>query len=223
MKIAEFRKFPTVVKKIKNWPVYIFDRLRLIKGKFIIYYFRNGQKMKIRAGTTDRIPDRIPINEVFVYNDYTPKGFEIKGQDVVVDIGAHIGSFSVFASRFASKVYSFEPVNDNYVILQENLEMNKIKNVYSFKMAVSDKTGEKELFICDNNCGGHSFYINGKSSKKTMVPTISLEDLMVSNNIYAIDFLKMDCEGAEYDILLNCPKRILDKIKKISMEYHNID
>jgi len=208
-----------VIKKIKNWPVYFLDYFKLIKNKYIVYLFRNGQKIKIRTKTADRVI----INEIFIKNDYIPKGFEITNKDIVVDIGAQIGSFSVLASGFALKVYSFEPIDDNFKLLKENIAINKIKNIYPFRVAVSAKKGEGEIFISDNNSGGHSFYKDENSSKKITVPTISLQDFVLSQNISAIDFLKIDCEGSEYDILFNCPDTILNIIKKISMEYHNID
>jgi FkbM family methyltransferase len=217
-----FRKHLTLVlmvkKKIKNWPVYFFDQKKLIKDKYIIFYFKNGQKIKARAGTIDGVI----IYENFICNVYTPEGFEIKEKDVVIDIGAHIGIFSIFASKFASKIYSFEPNDDSFAIFKENIEINKVKNIYPFKMAVSNRTGEKELFINKDNSGNNSFYLKNGSLKLT-VPTISLEDFIDSNGISKIDFLKMDCEGGEYDIIFNCPRRILDMIEKISMECHDIN
>jgi len=217
--IKKIRIAQGVIKKIKNWPIYFLNYFNLTKDEFIIYFLRDGQKIKTRSKTNDRII----INEIFINNCYTPKGFEIKKRDVVVDIGAHIGIFSIFASKFASKLYAFEPMNDNFIILKENIEINRIKNAHLFKMAVSNKTGQRELFISDTNSGGHSFYHDQNYSQKVIVPTISLEDFISSNKISTIDFLKMDCEGGEYDIILNCPSRILGIIKKISMECHNID
>jgi FkbM family methyltransferase len=207
-----------VAKKIKNWPAYFLDQKKLIKDKYVTYNFRNGQKVKTRAGTIDGTI----IFENFIYNVYNPEGFELKKGDVVVDVGAHIGTFSIFASKLASKVYSFEPIGENFSLLQENIEMNKADNVYPFKMAVSKQNGETELFINDKNNAAHSSYMH-KESKKVIVKTISFEDFVKSNNVSKIDFLKMDCEGAEYDIFFNCPKNILSMIGKISMECHNID
>ena len=223
VKIRKLKKHLMVIleisTKIKNWPVYFLDCFKLVKDKYIIYNFRNGQKIKVRSGTADEEV----VHEIFVCNVYTPKGFEIKDKDTVVDIGAHIGMFSIFASKFALNVYSFEPTNENFAILEENIKLNQATNVHPFKMAVSNKKGEKELFINKNNTGGHSFYKNKTGADTLLVKTTSLEDLVDSNNISKIDFLKVDCEGAEYDIILNCPKRILSMIKKISMEYHDID
>ena len=92
---------------------------------------------------------------------------------------------------------------------------------------------EKELFIIDENekiMGyetGVSTLISDLSSQGDMnnikVKSTTLEEIVQKNNIHQIDFLKMDCEGGEYEILLECPNNILNIIKRISMEYHNID
>ena len=55
------------------------------------------------------------------------------------------------------------------------------------------------------------------------VETVSLANIFNSNKISKCNFLKIDCEGAEYDILFKTPKKILQRIDKISMEYHNLD
>jgi len=55
------------------------------------------------------------------------------------------------------------------------------------------------------------------------VETIALKDFFDGNGISKVDFLKIDCEGAEYEILYNCPQDVLRKIGKISMEYHNLN
>lgn len=222
-----FHKFSEVAKiiqsrKIKNWPIWIFDYLNFYKNKSIIYFLKNGQKIKVRAGSVDKMI----VKEIFVDNYYIPQGFEIQKGDTVVDIGAHIGTFSVFASGFASKIYSFEPLDENFQLLKENIAINNIGDIaVPFNSAVSDKTGKREFFICSNNSAGHSFYFSESfcKNKKIIVPTVSLEDFVASNNISVINFLKIDCEGAEYDILLKCPTRVLNIVQKISMECHDID
>jgi len=218
---SKLEKFLLITKKVKNWPTYFLGRFGFIKNKYLIYEFRNGQKIKARSHSTDWIA----INEIFVYNDYTPEGFKINKNDTVVDIGGHIGIFSVFASKFSNKVFCFEPVIENFNLLKENIKLNNIQNIFPFNLAVSDKDGKKELFLYDTNRGGNSFFeeVNGKSQGREVVSTISFENFVSSNNIQLIDFLKMDCEGSEYEILLNCPLNIIGIIKKISMEYHDID
>ena len=71
--------------------------------------------------------------------------------------------------------------------------------------------------------GLHSFYLNRDSKYFVDVPTLNLQEIFKKNKLKKIDFLKMDCEGSEYEILYGLPKRYLKKIGKISFEYHNLD
>ena len=208
-----------IIANIKNWPVYFLDHFKLLEEKDIVYRLRSGQKIKVKVGTSDW---RWVFCEVFIFHHYNPEGFEIEKGDLVVDVGAHVGMFSIYASKLALKVYSVEPLAENFEFLKENININKAENIYPFNVAMSGKTGDAEIFI-NSSSFAHSFYVQDGVQKKIKVPTVSLEDFVVSNNINKIDFLKMDCEGAEYDIFFNCPKEILKKIRKISMECHDIN
>ncbi|MFX1534785.1 MAG: FkbM family methyltransferase, partial [Promethearchaeota archaeon] len=187
---------------------------------------KNGIQYKTRAKTHDKII----INEIWVQKQYNPPGFEINKSDTVIDIGSHIGIFSIFASKYArnGKVYTYEPISENFQLLKENIALNNIKNIIPFNKAVAGEKGTKDIRIFEDNTGGHSLLLKHKNqskyrSKILTIETISLKDIIEENNISEIDFLKMDCEGAEYEIFLNCPDYIFKRINKLSMEYHNID
>jgi FkbM family methyltransferase len=183
---------------------------------------RNGIKLKIKKTKEDK-SGLSAFNDVWVRDYYRRRKFKIADSDIVVDIGANTGMFSIYASRHArfGKIFAFEPFKENIKILKENLKLNGIKNVYPFECAVSDRIGYKTLFVSrDNLC--HSFHMKQKIKNKVKVKTINLSRIFKENKIKKIDFLKMDCEGAEYEILLGCSKKDLDKIKKICLEYHNL-
>ena len=208
---------------MKNFPVYFFDYFGMIKAPYITYELRNGVKYRVRSGTTDRGV----INEIWVHKDYTPKGFKIKNNDIVLDVGGHIGIFSIFASKMANygKVYVFEPFPENFDLLNKNIKLNRAYNIKPFNVALSDKTGTKEFFVSETeNKGGGSFYERKeKKTRKIKIKTQAFNEFFDKNEIQKIDFLKMDCEGGEYSILLKCYKKNLKKIKKMSIEYHNIN
>lgn len=206
-----------VVKSLINWPTYFLDYFGFIKNKQIIYYFKNGVQYKVRAGSNDRGI----INEIYFRKIYTPPGFEIKSDDIVVDVGAQIGIFSIFASKLTprGKVYSFEPEFQNFKLLLENIKLNNCHNIICFRQAISNKEGKDYLFINPYNVGGHSFLL--PTSQKIIVPCTTLKAFIEKEKLKKIDFLKMDCEGMEYKILLNCTKDCLNKISKIALEYHD--
>ena len=151
------------------------------------------------------------------YADYFP----FYEQATVVDIGGHFGFFSMFASRNLAQgasIYVYEPHPSNYQLLVENIERNKIQNVAAFQLAVSNQKSMKTLY--EHTSYNHS--INTNSKKTIQVESIQLADISSMNKIEKIDFLKMDCEGAEYDILLHADSSVFNKITTISLEFHDL-
>jgi FkbM family methyltransferase len=214
------KSFLKIIKTFKNWESYLLDYWFKKRGN-LTYYGRDGSIYQIRAPTDDHYI----LSEICIHQIYNPKGFEIKKGDIVLDIGAHIGIFSIYAGKKKAKVYSFEPTKENYDKLSSNMEKNKLNNVLLSNVAVSNKKGGSPFYICNEKefNARHSLFDPGKESKKVIMQTTTLKDIIKENKLSKINFLKLDCEGAEYDILFNCPKEILDKIDKISMEFHSLD
>ncbi len=200
----------------KTWFFAFMDYFGVLGKRKSIHKLRDGTRFGIRTGTNDFGI----INEVYIVKEYHKLLKFIKKDSVIIDIGAQIGAFSVFASNIASrgKVLSFEPFEENYEMLRQNVELNMMENVTCFKLGVAGKSGNRKLIISKENTGGHSFYET--VGKQVDVKTTTLKEIFENNKIKNCDFLKMDCEGAEYEILFNAPKNILNKINSISMEYH---
>lgn len=225
--VSKLRALVKMISLFENWPIYLADYFGLVRKKYFIYKLKNGVRYRVRANTFDRIA----VTETWVYRCYNPKGFEIRKNDVVFDIGAHIGAFSIFAAKSKANVYAFEPVPENYELLKENVELNTAKNITPVNKAVLSRKQTIKIILSPGHTGGHSqffsafnsTYLSENKNEYVEAETVSLQDFIEKNEIRGIDFLKMDCEGAEYDILFNCPDSILGKIKKISMEYHCID
>ena len=211
-----------VIIYYRNWLTNFLDYFKMIKTPTVLYRFRNGLKYRIRPGTTDRGV----LNEIWIRRDYSPNGIDINPTDIVVDIGGQIGTFTVMAAWKANKghVYTFEPTSLNFPMLQENVAINNLTNVTLYKKAVSDTNGIAYMHLSSDNTGGHSLsWKTDEKQQKEAVPTITLATLMEDNEIDHIDFLKMDCEGAEYDIFYTAPLDVLGRIRKIAIEYHMVD
>jgi FkbM family methyltransferase len=207
-----------VIKRVRNWPSFFVDWSRFTgRHEPVVVKMRNGMRLLARR----RSEDKSLILKILLNREYAPEGFEIGIHDTVVDIGAHIGTFTITSARYAREgiVYAFEPVEANYELLLRNIELNKLKNVVPTKMAVAKDTGEREMFVQENATTGHSFHYRSNRNP-VVVDTTSLEAFVDRTGIKRIDLLKMDCEGAEYDILMNCPERIFSMIQRIGMEYH---
>lgn len=220
--IKKIKNLINVILYFKNWPTYIADHFNLIKDKEIVYFLRNGLRFKTRVGTFDRgIIGEVCLDKIYIPNDE----FKIKETDLVIDIGAQIGIFSVFAASLANKgkIFCFEPVFDNFSFLKTNIELNKLNNVFAYNLAVSDTDGKREIFLDNLNTGGHSIYNRSGTENIIVSESVDLNKWIEVNKFTNIDFLKIDCEGAEYEILKGLSDDKFKLIKKISMEYHNID
>lgn len=214
-----------IIKLLKNWPDYFKEFFGFTRGKETLYLFRNGIKMYLKEHALNT---RV-FNEIWVYECYNPKGFEINPTDVVLDIGANYGNFTLYAALKAKngKVYSFEPLEENFNLLKKNVTVNSLPNVKLMMKAVFNKKGVKDLFLAKSDQASHSFFIGNVLSRKNSVnkvrvDTIALKNFISEEKLDRINFLKMDCEGAEYEILSSL-KGALNKIDKISMETHYID
>ena len=130
--------------------------------------------------------------------------------------------FSLYASQFCKNglIYSFEPVPENYNLLIDNIQSNDLNQIKPFNLAVSNSNSNVKLYLNDDEAG-HSMF--SKSSKTITVDSISLQQIFDDNNIENCNFLKLDCEGTEYEILQNLPLSYFNKIEKIVIEYHMAD
>jgi len=215
---VKLKIFIDAIRILKNWYFYPLIYFKFLKREHVILETRNGIKLKIRVFSTDLIA----FTHVWILQEYKKSGFEIKDADTILDIGAHIGLFALYASQFCKngKIYCFEPVNENFNLLTENLKLNNIRNVIANKLAVSSKSGNVTIYLNEDE-SGHSMYLSGP--KSVQVQSISLKDIIDSNNLEKSDFIKMDCEGEEYEIINSVPKEYFEKIKKICIEYHFAD
>jgi FkbM family methyltransferase len=216
--LTKLNIFLKSTKLFKNWYFYPLVYFKLTKKDHVIFETKTGLKIKIRVNSTDLMA----LTHVWVIQEYSSNDFEINDSDVVIDVGAHIGLFALFASQFCKrgKIFCFEPIKENYELLVENINSNKIKNIIPFNLAVSKVSGSVKIFLNDDY-SGHSMFL--ETNDFVIVKSKSLFDIFSENNIQECDFLKLDCEGAEYEIINSLTSEFLNKIKKSAIEYHLAD
>lgn len=203
----------------KNWPLFYAVRYGLIRNECELVN-RNGIRLKVRPNTDDL---KI-VKSNFVTKHYIRNFVPITRNSIVIDVGAHIGAFSVLAGKIAHKVVAFEPDPKNYQMFKKNIELNKLTNVYIFEMAVCGHSGYRSMyFYIDKSTGSHSLYDVGATNVvKKRVQTIAIDDIMKKEGLPRVDFLKLDCEGAEHDILRNMSPVTAAKVSCIAMETHGL-
>lgn len=140
----------------------------------------------------------------------------VKEGDVVVDIGANIGYFTLLSARLIGKkgrVYSFEPEPVNYNLLLKNINLNSYDNVVPLNKAVSNVKGMVRLYLSDSDTGAHTLrhnpsggkFVTTHSGKFVEVESIILDEFFEGKG-HAINVIKLDVEGAEMAVLLGMDK-----------------
>jgi FkbM family methyltransferase len=192
-----------------------FDKVHeeLYSGKQKVW--AEGKVFNIRGGTFDHAI----IDEVIHKRTYS-QHLKLDKDDVVLDIGGQIGTFSIDIAGKVSKVYTYEPDKDNFEFLKKNIEENKIENIFANnKAVVGNEDKERTLFKgnkfngAGNNTGGYSL-IDCETESKDKVHCENINAIIKSCGITKI---KMDCEGSEYEIIKSAD---LSSIKELIFEYH---
>lgn len=213
-------RYYNLVKNFPNWWLYLAVKFGLTEAKPLIFRTRNGVLVEV--------PRRLlhTFKEIFMDECYMQgMNFSLGENPVVIDIGANAGFFTLFAlSELGSRVISYEPIPVNFKQLRHNLELNPGSPAICFQKAVAGQSGTVSLSYDprDEFTTAATIYAGTEENATTLtVESISLPDVFRENNLDGCDLLKMDCEGAEYDILYGCPPDILAGIRNMAMEVHN--
>jgi len=176
----------------------------------------SGLQFKVRTAM-----DIWVIKETCLDRDYEHYGTPLQTGWTIVDIGGGLGDFTLLAARTPlSDVHAYEPYPESHALLQENLNQNKVNNVQVYAEAVSGEHGELHITTATGVAVRHSTAQNDENADISVgaVPLALVIERLKSKHI---DFLKMDCEGGEYDILLKADDESLNAISHICMEYHD--
>lgn len=180
------------------------------------------------------------VREIFGRRRYFRERFEIGPRDTVVDIGANMGLFTLWAAPQApeGRVVAIEPgrVVD---CLTYNIRANRLRNVSAVPVAVGSDGGQLELIEYPGfNLVSHPsgigpalltrwlillryFHVQTPTVRR-IAPCQSLGTLMDEHDLRRVNFLKVDCEGAEYDIFRTLAPSHWNRIDRVAMEFHEL-
>ena len=119
------------------------------------------------------------------------------------DIGAWIGPTVIYAAKICKQVVCFEPDPFAYKYLRWNIDLNELDNVKSFNIALSNQLAIMQMSSFDGTLGDStsSLLNKNKKSKQIDVVTLSWDQYIKMSNIGKIDFLKIDIEGGEFELI----------------------
>jgi len=182
----------------------------------------NGEKVLVPFKFSWVYPSLYEVQKTDFIKQHCKEG------NVVFDIGAHIGIFSYFFAKqvgSAGKVFSFEPAPLTYKMLRHTVEYNQLEDIVKTnQLAIADKAGELTFYIYSNSkiSSGNSLSpINPAGTPRGItVKTTSLDDFFSSQQLSRLDFIKIDAEGAELDILKGGQQIIRRYKPYITLEIH---
>lgn len=150
---------------------------------------------------------------------YYSKDIEINDGDVIVDIGAHVGIFSIYyAIKYPNaRIFSYEPSNRNFSNLEKSIEHNRVNNIKAHHAGVSSDGRTITIAQSDENSGASSRFINGNI--KFEVGTVTLNDIFKEVG-GRVKILKIDCEGSEYEVLNEAGLALLKNVEYVMGELH---
>jgi FkbM family methyltransferase len=145
--------------------------------------------------------------------------------ETVLDLGANIGAFSLYATRCrnARRVYAFEPVAETFAVLEENLQMNGVTNVRMIRKGIGGKSGSRTIYLGVTSQHSSIIYRGApqfESGATEQVEIVTLEQLFDELQLHEVDMAKMDCEGGEVEAIMAASDQTLRRIKHLSLEYH---
>lgn len=156
----------------------------------------------------------LSINGVYGELDTKIVREQIKEGDIVVDVGANIGYYTLIFAQLvgkSGKVIAFEPEPKNFEILKKNIAINNYDNVIVEQKIVSEKCGSMKLYVSDSDIVGHRIQQMGDLEHFVEVESVTLDDYMKKLNLdEKVNFIKIDVEGAEPNVLEGS-KEILEK------------
>jgi FkbM family methyltransferase len=194
----------------RNWWAWPLPKL----GIGVVLETRRGMRFLVRSGTTDLST----LNEALVLRPYLCSDLiELREDSVVVDVGANIGDFSIEVAALCprGRIVAIEPVIESAAMIEINKLLNELTNIEVVQVALGSSETEVEIKLAGN--ASSLYWKKGRQVQK--VRQTNLSRLMDERRIGHIDLLKLDCEGAEWEILPNSSE-VLPQISQICMEFH---
>jgi FkbM family methyltransferase len=170
--------------------------------------------------------DAMTIAEIFL-DDCYGRDLALPPNPVVIDVGGFIGDFALYAVKRlnARRVIVCEPAPRNWALLLKNIANNGYQDRIEPVNKAVTANGENVMMNIDAPDEFQSMVSAHVTSDQplSVVPGISLGQLLRDRAVESVDLLKIDVEGGEYAILEGTPTDVLSRIRNIVFEYHDIE
>ena len=204
----------------RAWP--IFKRPLPLVRDFLNRTVPPGKVIRLRNGGELTLSGH-ELDVVVAFQVFCEQVYPVQRDTVVVDVGANIGLFSLYAAfSGATRVYAFEPNEEAYRCMLRNIERNGFHGrILPHRHAITSRSDDMVIIpkaASPQNRISHGGVPDGGHES---VRTLSLDDIVRKHSLSRVDLLKMDCEGCEYDILGGTSASTFSKVGRIILEYHD--
>jgi FkbM family methyltransferase len=220
VKLNDLSDYVALRRIVANpWETIRFRKKKSREHCRLVVQMFDGPPLHVRGGTNDFHI----FHRIFLRDEYHLDGHA--GWECVVDIGGNVGLFAIRAAAIARRVITYEPVSDNFEQLTVNCAGRD--GVEAVRAAVAGSPGRLRLYrpVDHSFSGRHSAYrdLAGlMTDDYDEVDAVTLDELLRRHEIAHCDLLKIDCEGAEYEILHGASDDAFARIDRIHAEYHNV-
>ncbi len=179
-----------------------------------------GFRMRDGSRVRCRIVDGGGLLSVHVDRDYDVPTIDWEALRTIVDVGAHVGSFTVWAARRAARArcLAIEPNPETFALLVRNIHDNGLQDrVTAVNAGVAGRSGMATLQLLEHSLGTRL----GRPGDSTVSVNIGpLQTYIKDAQMQSVDLLKIDCEGMEYEALAAMDRNDLRQINVVACEYH---
>jgi FkbM family methyltransferase len=165
---------------------------------------------------------------VAFHESWMGKYLRVEKGDIFIDIGAHIGKYSIPLSKIASRIVAVEPDPDNYECLKRNVETNRIRNITTVNMLAWKEDTTVKFYLTDKKGGGttkEGLPLRTYVGRYLELQAETMDNMLKSLGISEVDWIKIDVEGAEYEVLKGlretlskCKPHIIAEIMKPNLK-----
>jgi FkbM family methyltransferase len=205
-------------KIFSNWWIYYAAKIGLAQRESMLFFTRRGVSIEV--------PRRLypEFKSIFLRQHYL-EGLvlPLRKQPIVVDIGANVGFFSLFAaSEWGAEVFAYEPLQANYEELLRNVRRNPHLRINCRRMAVFGVPGPVIIYRdpATSLAADATLYPSRQKTKGEEVEAVTLKDIFEREGLAEVDLVKMDCEGSEFSILSGSDREVLARIGQMAVEVH---
>jgi FkbM family methyltransferase len=178
--------------------------------------FVEDLRIAYRPGTID---ERVIATDLATV-DLDRADRRVRPDDVVLDVGAHIGTFALRIGKRVpdGRVFAIEASRDSYELLVRNVALNNMARISTDRFAMSDRAGSIRLHH-DHENWGHTI-MKPVTARGEAVPTVTLGQYLDDRGIERCNLAKLNCEGAEFPILMAASDADLRRIERLVVFYH---